>query len=57
LGVKASALDISFIIEGELYIKFHLRNRTDNFKWILMAVYGPAHEEFKSAFLTELVRA
>jgi hypothetical protein len=28
----------------------------DNFKWILMAVYGPAQEVFKTTFLTELVR-
>ncbi|KAJ1297557.1 hypothetical protein BS78_01G385700 [Paspalum vaginatum] len=57
LGVRVNALDVSLIVEGEFYIKFHLCNRTDNFKWILMAVYGPAQDEIKSAFLTELVRA
>ncbi|KAJ1293746.1 hypothetical protein BS78_01G092600 [Paspalum vaginatum] len=44
-------------VEGEFYIKFHLCNKVDYFKWIPMAVYGPAQDEFKSAFLTELVRA
>ena len=28
----------------------------NEFKWILMAVYGPAQEEFKSPFLSKLVR-
>ena len=57
LGINASFLDLSLIVEGEFYIKFHLCNKSDNFKWILMAVYGPAQEEFKTPFLTELVRA
>jgi hypothetical protein len=43
-------------VEGEFFIKFHLQNRYDDFKRILMSVYGPAQEEFKSAFLSELVR-
>jgi hypothetical protein len=50
-------LQISMIIEGEFYIKFHLCNKIDNFKWILMAVYGSAHEEFKTTFLPELLRS
>ena len=56
LGVNSLILDLSLIVEGEFFIKFHLRNRQDDFKWILMAVYGPAQEDFKSAFLSELVR-
>jgi hypothetical protein len=50
-------LQISMIIEGEFYIKFHLCNKIDNFKWILMAVYGSAQEEFKMTFLLELLRS
>ncbi|KAJ1262491.1 hypothetical protein BS78_09G112000 [Paspalum vaginatum] len=57
LGVRANVLDVSLTVEGEFYIKFHFCNRADKFKWIMMAVYGPAQDEFKSAFLTELVRA
>jgi exonuclease III len=57
LGVNETVLDISMIVEGEFYIKFHLCNKLDKFKWILMAVYGPAQDNFKSAFLSELVRA
>ena len=56
LGVNSLILDLSLIVEGEFFIKFHLRNRQDDFKWILMAVYGPAQKDFKSAFLSELVR-
>ena len=56
LGISAIALDVSLIVEREFFIKFHLRNKNDDFKWILMAVYGPAQDDFKSAFLSELVR-
>jgi hypothetical protein len=55
LGINATVLQISMIVEGEFYIKFHLCNKIDNFKWILMATYGPAQEEFKTTFLSELV--
>jgi hypothetical protein len=57
LGVNATVLDISMIVEGEFYIKFHLCNKLNNFKWILMDVYGPVQDNFKTAFLSELVRA
>jgi len=33
LGVKANVLDIPLIVEGGFYIKFHLCNKVDNFKW------------------------
>jgi hypothetical protein len=56
LGVNTTVLQISMIVEGDFFIKFHRCNKIDNFKWILMAVYGPAQDEFKSTFLSELVR-
>ena len=48
LGINSTALDLSLIVEGEFFIKFHLRNKSDDFKWILMAVYGPTQDKFKS---------
>jgi len=57
LGIRAEILELSLIVEGEFFIKFHLCNKINKFKWILMAVYGPAQTNFKSAFLAELVRA
>src|SRR6266508_3833486 len=56
LGINATSFDLSLIVEGDFFIKFHLCNKSDNFKWILMAVYGPAQDDFKTAFLAELVR-
>ena len=56
MGINSTALDLSLIVEGEFFIKFHLRNKSDDFKWILMAIYGPAQDEFKMAFLSEMVR-
>jgi len=59
LGINATMLDLSVIVEGEFYVKFHLTNKIDKFRfrWILMAVYGPAQDDFKSSFLAEVVRA
>ncbi|WVZ75253.1 hypothetical protein U9M48_023327 [Paspalum notatum var. saurae] len=56
LGINADSFKLSLIVEGEFFVKFHLSNKSDNFKWILMAVYGPAQDDFKTAFLAELVR-
>ena len=41
--------------DGEFHIKFHIRNKVDNFTWILVAVYGAVQDEHKEAFLRELV--
>ena len=41
--------------KGEYHIKFNFRNKSDNFIWSLVAVYGAAQDEFKSAFLKEIV--
>jgi hypothetical protein len=39
------------------FVKFNLRDRKSDFKWVLVAVYGAAQPEFKESFLTELVQA
>jgi hypothetical protein len=36
-------------------IKFHLCNKSDNFKWALVVVYSPAQDKNKETFLAELV--
>ncbi len=48
---------MSSIDEGDFYVKFHVRNKEDAFQWILVAVYGATQEEYKEAFLTELVNS
>src|SRR5437016_6518482 len=39
LGVKTSSMDVLAFSVGEFHIKFHLRNKADNFTWSLAAVY------------------
>lgn len=56
LGINLEVFDIGSIDEGDFYFKFHVRNKSDGFKWILIAVYGAAQAEFKEAFLIELVQ-
>jgi hypothetical protein len=47
--------DIGAIEERDFYVKFHLCNKSDNHKWALVVVYGPAQDEHKEKFLAELV--
>ena len=51
MGVNLDVFDIGSIEEGE----FKLRNKKDDFKWVLVAVYVAAQPEYKEIFLTELV--
>jgi hypothetical protein len=46
---------IGVIDEGDYYVKFHICNKADDFKWVLVVVYGPAQDEHKESFLVELV--
>ena len=55
LGVRMETMDVLASSEGEFHIKFHIRNKADNFIWSLVAVCGTAQVEHKSAFLRELV--
>jgi hypothetical protein len=32
-----------------------LRNKQDDFQWLLVSIYGAAQDHFKQAFLAELV--
>ena len=55
VGVNLLTFDIGAIDEGDFYVKFKLRNKVDGFIWVLVSVYGAAQQEFKEAFLSELV--
>jgi hypothetical protein len=50
---KTCVLDIT---HGNFSLKFKLRNKDDNFKWNLIAVYGAAQQVEKENFLSELVQ-
>ncbi|KAL6622991.1 hypothetical protein ACP70R_032870 [Stipagrostis hirtigluma subsp. patula] len=38
--------------DSDYYIKFNLKNKSNDFQWILVAVYGVAQLEFNEEFLT-----
>jgi hypothetical protein len=57
LGVNLDVLDVGTIDDGDLFVKFRLRDKGSDFKLVLVAVYGAAQPEFKEAFLTELVQS
>lgn len=54
LRIDLEVYDIGAIDERDYYVKFHLCNKEDYFKWALHAIYGPA-QILKEQFLTELV--
>jgi hypothetical protein len=55
LGIDLDVFDIGAIEEGDFIIKFKLHNKVDGFKWALLSVYGPAQDNLKQDFLSELV--
>ena len=55
IGIRNSSLEILDETGGDFHIKLHIRNKSDNFVWSLVAVYGAAQDAFKPAFLRELV--
>lgn len=57
LGINALTFDIIDFWKGEFSIKVHLKNKSDGFRWVLMAVYGAAQPEHKDRFLAEFVSA
>lgn len=54
LCVDLTVFDIGAIDELDFYVKFTLRNKQDDFKWSLFAVYGPAQQQHKENFLAEM---
>jgi hypothetical protein len=57
MGVSLETINVQNIIHGNFYLKFKLiKNKSDNFEWILIAVYGAAQEEKKDSFYGNLYK-
>jgi hypothetical protein len=56
VGINADTLSVQNIVSGDRCVKFYVTSKKDNFKWVLVAVYGAAQDEQKPEFLAELVR-
>jgi hypothetical protein len=54
LGVDLGVFDIGAIDEGDFYVKFTFRYKTNGSRFVLYSVYGPAQVQNKNAFLSEL---
>jgi hypothetical protein len=54
LGVDLSVFDIGAIDEGDFYVKFTLRYKSTDFKFVLYSIYGSVQLQNKGAFLAEL---
>ena len=56
VGINLGTFDVGEIEEGEYFVRFRIRNKEDGFQWNLVSEYGAAQDDFKEAFLTELVQ-
>jgi hypothetical protein len=54
LEVDFGAFDIGAIDEGDFYVKFTLRYKPTDFKFVLSSIYGLAQLQNKCAFLAEI---
>jgi hypothetical protein len=52
-GCKLRKIVVQNSVHGNFHVKFKLKNKMDNFKWVLIAVYGAAQDEGKESFLRE----
>jgi hypothetical protein len=57
MGVNIDLMDVGGVEDGYFFVKFRVRDRKSDYKWVLVAVYGAAQPEFKESFLMELVQA
>jgi hypothetical protein len=55
VGFNTSTLHVHNVIPGDRCVKIILLSKEDNFKWVLVALYGTSQEEHKLDFLAELV--
>jgi hypothetical protein len=56
VGINAASLTVQWVVTGSRCVKVFVTSKLDNFKWVLVAVYGAAQDEQKPEFLAELVR-
>ena len=54
LGVKDATFEVGSMDRGEFFVSMEIFERALNFKWEVIAVYGPADHRRSPAFLAEL---
>jgi hypothetical protein len=50
LGVKIDTIDVLACFDADFHVKLHIRNKSDNFTWSLVAVYGAAQKSLRLIF-------
>lgn len=55
-GICLNRYDVRSFTKGEFMIQMNLWDEENKLKWNLIVVYGPAHDELKFDFLSELAR-
>jgi exonuclease III len=53
-GVNLEFLDVGAFIEGKYSLQLNLWDKKMKEKWNFINIYGPAHEEDRQEFLSEL---
>jgi hypothetical protein len=56
MGFKTNLFEVEDYEVGDFYVSMVLRHRTNNFRWEMLIVYGPAHRDQSASFISELFR-
>ena len=56
LGVKDATFEVGSMDRGEFFVSMEIFERALNFKWEIIAIYGPADHRRSEALLAELRR-
>lgn len=54
MGIDQDKLEMEHTENFEFCISMTVRNRLNNFRWLMLTVYGPAHHDRSLDFLEEL---
>jgi hypothetical protein len=55
VGIRTSTMEILDNSGEDFHIKLHVRNKSDDFVWSLVSIYGATQDVHKPAFLREMV--
>ena len=50
LGINLDLVDVGSVVDGDYFVKFRLRNKRDNFRWVLVAVLGQHNQHSGISF-------
>jgi exonuclease III len=56
MGIKEDSYELEDLDIGDFYVSMVVRQRTTNYRWELVTIYGPAQQDKSGDFIAELSR-